>query len=314
MRERCKQAGIPLKQKKDPTRDRRFKDLIDDLGATQIIPADERSAWDAVRNLRNSASHPSRQNILPPGLVLAGIGTTARQINQLFATNRSYFSRLGLRVRKATGLHSPGQLPVVAGIDVGASVKGFHLVALHGAAIVGTYHTTEPHEAVRWCKEVGAKLVAVDAPSGWRRGADQSCREAEEILRQLGYSCYPTPCREVADTNPAYAWMINGDRLYNALRAHYSLFAGEALIESVCFETYPYVASCALTGRRLKAEDKGSDGRELIRAAGIDDGPLQSIEHVDATICALVAFSVAIDYCEICGNREEGFIVVPPLH
>jgi predicted nuclease with RNAse H fold len=314
VRERCKQAGVPLKQKKHPTQDRHFKDLIDDLSAKQIIPDDERPAWDAVRNLRNSASHPSRQSILPPGLALADIEVTARQINQLFTDNKSYFSRLGLRVRKATGLHNPNSLPVVAGIDVGASAKGFHLVALHGAAIAGTYHTTEPTDAVRWCQKVGAKLVAVDAPSGWRRGTDQSCREAEEKLRQSGYSSYPTPCREIADTNPAYAWMLNGERLYSALRSHYPLFSGETPAGSFCFETYPYVASCALAGRKLKAEDKGLDRRELIRAAGINNEPLQSIDHVDATICALVAFSVAIDYCEICGNSEEGFIVVPPLH
>ena len=315
VRERCKLAGIPIEQQKNGRRlDRSFKKLIADLNTKGIIPSDEMRAWNAVRELRNSSSHPERQSIMPPGHAIAGIDATARQINQLFAENKPYFSHLGIRVRKATGLDNPDRLPVVVGIDVGAATNGFHLVALRGASIAGASETLEPAEAASWCNEMGAEFAAVDAPSGWRCSKDRNCREAEEILSRLGYSSYPTPWREVALEAPAFAWMLNGERLYAALRTQYPLFAGTIPDGRFCFETYPFVASCGLAGRRLKAEDKNRDRRELIRAAGLDDRPLRNIHYVDAAICALVAFSVAIDYCSTCGNPEEGFIVLPPLN
>lgn len=316
VRERCKLAGIPLKQTRNGREvDRSFKNLIDELGAHGIIPNDEMEPWQAVRNLRNWSSHPERQKILLPGHAISAIDVTARQINQLFSTNPDYFSRLGLRVRRATGLGSPPrELPTVVGIDVGAENNGFHLVAMHGAQVVGAIKTLDPGEARDWCIRVGSKYVVVDAPCGWRLGEARNCRECEELLSTMGYSSYPTPRRDLANSNPNYSWMLNGERLYTALQIDYPLFRGTAPEGRMCFETYPYVASCGLAGRKLKADNKARDRRDIIRAAGIDDRPLRNQDFIDAAICALVGYSIAIDYWCICGNSAEGFIVFPPVH
>lgn len=131
----------------------------------------------------------SREWRTAPGFAISGIEATARQINQLFADNPDYFSLLGSRVRKATGLDEKSRVfPVVAGIDVGGAEKGYHLVAIQGAAILGTKTTQDPIEAARWCRKNGARLVAVDAPSGWSNGEERRCREAEEMLSRQGYA------------------------------------------------------------------------------------------------------------------------------
>ena len=108
--------------------------------------------------------------------------------------------------------------------------------------------------------------------------------------------------------------MLNGERLYTALRAEFPLFDGKIPNGRFCFETYPYVVSCGLAGRRLEAKNKRRDRRDIIRSAGIDDQPLTNGYFLDAAICAMAAFSVAIDYATMCGNAEEGFIVAPCYH
>lgn len=316
VRARCKIAGIPvIKTQKDGRfRSRNFADLIGALAGRGIIRSDERKMWDAARNLRNMSSHPERPTILPPGLALAAIDVTARKINQIFDKTPDYYSVLGQSVRKATGIGSSPSLPVVVGVDVGDVKKGFHLVALQHAAVIGKLKTPDPREAVDWCMRVGAKIVAIDAPCGWCNGNNRDRREADEMLALQGYSSFSTPRREVALLDPINAWMLNGERLYNALRAKFPLFDGEVPDEPFCFETNPYVASCGLAGRRLEAKNKRRDRRDIIRSAGIDDQVLTNCAFLDAAICGMAAYSVAIDYATMCGNAEEGFIVAPCYH
>jgi predicted nuclease with RNAse H fold len=316
VRARCKIDGIPLTKtlKNGCVRARNFADLIGELSGRGIIRHDECGIWDVTRNLRNMSSHPERPTILPPGHALAAIDVTARQINQIFDKTPDYHSVLGQFVRKATGIGSHPGLPVVVGADVGDVKKGFHLVALRDATVIRTFKTCEPREAVEWCLSVGAKIVGVDAPCGWCNDDSHGRREAEEMLARQGYSSFPTPRRELALTNPTNAWMLNGERLYIALRAKFPLFDGKVPDEPFCFETYPYVASCGLAGRRLEAKNKRRDRRDIIRSTGIDDQALTNGDFLDAAICAMAAFSVAIDYATMCGNAEEGFIVAPCYH
>jgi predicted nuclease with RNAse H fold len=316
VRARCKIGGIPLTKtlKGGSVRSRNFADLIGELAGRGIIRYDERGMWDAARTLRNMSSHPERPMIAPPGYALAAIDVTARRINQIFDKTPDYYSVLGQFVRKATGIGSHPSLPVVVGADVGEAKKGFHLVALRDATVIGKLKTSDPREAVDWCLSVCAKIVAVDAPCGWCNDNSRGRREAEEMLALQGYSSFPTPRREVALANPINAWMLNGERLYTALRAEFTLFDGKIPDESFCFETYPYVASCGLAGRRLEAKNKRRDRRDIIRSAGIDDQALTNGDFLDAAICAMAAFSVAIDYATMCGNAEEGFIVAPCCH
>lgn len=62
-----------------------FEHAIDWLIEREVIPSGDHERWDAVRELRNAASHPERQEIMPPGAVLGGLKATAHNINRLFA-------------------------------------------------------------------------------------------------------------------------------------------------------------------------------------------------------------------------------------
>jgi len=313
VRIRCKQAGIATERvKKNGDRvPRNFGELITELISAGIISADAVDVWDNSRKLRNQASHPECPTILPPGMALSGIHVAAARINQIFAANPDFFSVLGQRVQKATGLWDQKRnFPVVIGIDVGGPKKGFHLVALKSSQILETFASMDAETAARWSYAKRAELVSVDAPCGWSTPGKP--RRTEELLRHFGYSLYATPTRDVAVSNPTFAWMLNGERLFEALRKHFPLLASVEDKPPFCFETYPFVASCAYAGKTLKKADKNRDRRQILRSGGIDETILRNQDFVDAGICALVANSVAIDYCEIWGEPSEGCIVTPP--
>lgn len=62
-----------------------FKRVIEHLVDVGVIPEADQPRWDAARNLRNRASHPHQQTVLPPGMVLTTLKATAHDVNRLFA-------------------------------------------------------------------------------------------------------------------------------------------------------------------------------------------------------------------------------------
>jgi predicted nuclease with RNAse H fold len=312
-RAKCKLEGIPttVTGKGGKVYSRKYADLIQDLALRGLIRGDEHHLWDAARKSRNHSSHPERPEIRPPGMALSAIAVTARKINQLFDKDPDYFSMLGQTVRKITGVGSETPLPTVVGIHIGEATHHFHLVALGDGKAVATFATDDPRLASDWCLAVDAKIVAVDAPSGWCRADSRGRREAEELLAFRGYECVPTPQRESALTNPRSAWLLVGERLYQALSPNFPRFDSQAAATRYCFETYPYLASCGLSGRRLEVTNQRRDRRDIVRTAGLDDRLLRDDGDVDAAICALTACAAANDCCVAGGNSDEGFIVAP---
>lgn len=75
---RCQQAGLT------PPRNPGFQKWVQALIAANIIPAAELPEWESCRKLRNTASHPSMQTILPPGMALPVLTKTAERLNRLF--------------------------------------------------------------------------------------------------------------------------------------------------------------------------------------------------------------------------------------
>ena len=76
--ERCAQLNAPAGVSTFNTR-------IDFLG-TKLSPAIfDGARWHSLRRLRNEASHPERQNILPPGMAIPAVEGLALLMNQLFA-------------------------------------------------------------------------------------------------------------------------------------------------------------------------------------------------------------------------------------
>ena len=74
---KCKALGSP--RSKD-TLKKKIEWLIDQGN----IPRSEFDRWEAIRSLRNVASHPDRQSIFTPGNALMFLEGIAKQINSLF--------------------------------------------------------------------------------------------------------------------------------------------------------------------------------------------------------------------------------------
>ncbi len=134
-------------------------------------------------------------------------------------------------------------------------------------------------------------------------------RPAERELARLGIRCFATPVRETGESHPFYAWMRNGQALYERLSGDFPLLDSTAL--RVCFETFPHAVACALAGRLLSARSKRSDRRRLLEAAGVGTHALGSLDLVDAALCALAAHRYLLgDYRRV-GDPAGGFIFLP---
>jgi hypothetical protein len=76
--EKCKLVGAP---KKADTFEKKIKFLFN----SKVLSDEERLDWDAVRQFRNSTSHPQQQMILPPGAVASLLFKIGEKVNKLFA-------------------------------------------------------------------------------------------------------------------------------------------------------------------------------------------------------------------------------------
>ncbi|GGP22379.1 DUF429 domain-containing protein [Silvimonas iriomotensis] len=202
--------------------------------------------------------------------------------------------------------------PVVAGVDVGGERKGCHLVILRGTDILLSTRSTDAATLTRHCVEHGARLVGVDAPCRW---ATQGVgRVAEKQLNARKLFVFSSPTREIALAHPTnfYGWMFNGERVFDALAAHYPLWSGETPARGVCFETFPHAITAALLqSEAVSARRKRSQRRAVLVAAGIDPSGLRSIDDVDAALCALCAQYLGRGQVQRYGEVPDGLIAVP---
>jgi hypothetical protein len=74
---RCAQLNAPAGVK-------RFAQMIAWLEATGVIPAGRRLQWQALKQLRNAASHPKEQDICAPGDAMHILELTVEFLNSLF--------------------------------------------------------------------------------------------------------------------------------------------------------------------------------------------------------------------------------------
>lgn len=65
-----------------------FKGKLDYLWKIRILSDDEFHRWNLFRELRNAASHPEQQTILPPGVTLRFISDISESINALYVSTR----------------------------------------------------------------------------------------------------------------------------------------------------------------------------------------------------------------------------------
>jgi predicted nuclease with RNAse H fold len=200
----------------------------------------------------------------------------------------------------------------VVGVDVGGPRKGFHAVALTGT-VFRKQACSSPAEVAAWCRDVGAAAVGVDAPCGW--SASGSSRRAERDLRinDERIHCFATPTLKRARQSRTdfYGWVFNGMKLYDELRKHYPLFAGDASARPLCFETFPQAVACILAGRTVAAKRKATVRRHILSEQGYDHSVLQNIDFIDAALCAVAAERLLQETVVYFGQPDEGFIVLP---
>lgn len=197
---------------------------------------------------------------------------------------------------------------IVAGIDVGGPKKGFHAVALRDGAYFDRTESCSAQHIGRWCSDLDARVVAVDAPCRWR---GKEARQCERDLAAARISCFSTPTRERAQTNAFYGWMLNGAALYRLLEKRFPLANGANGSARVCIETFPHAVACALAGRRVSARQKRIVRLGLLRSAGLATSALINIDYIDAALCALAAFHWQRGTYKAYGEAGDGFIVVP---
>lgn len=80
-------VGYRCRELDAPTSARRFRDKLEWLISQGLIPEKERPVWEAIRQLRNIASHPERQTLSPPGSALTILIRITEDINALFSAS-----------------------------------------------------------------------------------------------------------------------------------------------------------------------------------------------------------------------------------
>lgn len=85
-RAKWEQLTLPTQQQTSngSTRDLGFSALINSLEKAGCIDQHLRRRWEAIRGLRNSASHPKRQSIHSPGEALNILAVTAEMLHRFF--------------------------------------------------------------------------------------------------------------------------------------------------------------------------------------------------------------------------------------
>lgn len=203
---------------------------------------------------------------------------------------------------------------ITVGIDVGGLKKGFHAIGMRDRTIVSRASSCDATEIASWCKEIGAAIVAVDAPISWSKTG--RARSAERALMRQGTWCFSTPTEQAAKTHPTnhFGWMLQGAKLYRALDKTFARFYGSnARTRPICFETFPHAIACALNGAPVSAKSKSKVRRELLAKAGVSCDSLTNTDFVDAALCALTAQYFARRLIEKRGDSIEGFIIVPKI-
>ena len=202
--------------------------------------------------------------------------------------------------------------PVVVGVDVGGSKKGFHAVAMQASKVLDKLVTCDTAAVVDWCRSVNASIVGIDAPCKWSRTGRRRPCECE--LAGLGISAFSTPSLAIGQVHPFYGWMLNVAELFRQLAPHYLLYEGRTPArDHVCFETFPHAIACALAGQILSAKNKRIDRIRLLDESGIPICSLKNIDEVDAALCALTTYHFLAGTFKAYGDETEGHIVVPSV-
>lgn len=79
-RHKCRELRLSAGKKKYPG----FSDWLKLLREAGVVHPEDKRRWDALLGLRNLASHPEDQSILPPGIAIEQLRSIASDIDRLF--------------------------------------------------------------------------------------------------------------------------------------------------------------------------------------------------------------------------------------
>ena len=210
-------------------------------------------------------------------------------------------------------------MPVGVGVDVSVR-RGLDVVVLDGRGLVGPPRARQtPEDLEALLCELRPDGVAIDSPPAW--GVRGTSRRAERELIALGLPCFRTPSDPALREHPFYGWMFAGHAAFAAAdRAGYPCFTGGAEGRGRALEVFPHGAAVALAGRRPPpgtARQPAAKRRwraAVLAEAGVDVGPLRTLDAVDAALAALVAVIVAEGGPWFAlGEADEGCVVLPGL-
>jgi predicted nuclease with RNAse H fold len=190
---------------------------------------------------------------------------------------------------------------LAVGVDVGVK-KGCHAVGLDADAnIVAHERLANPAALGPLLTAWNAGVVAIDSPPRWAPTGQRS-RACERALLRRGIHCFFTPDAARGDGHAFYQWMTVGFECFAVARAH----GHEAL------EVFPHACAVTLLGACAPAGTKKREWRaQALERAGIDPGPLRSIDDLDAALAAYAGLVWRRGNASVVGHPAEGEIVLP---
>ncbi len=195
------------------------------------------------------------------------------------------------------------------GIDVGVR-KGLDLVVLDHARTVLDTHRRVAVEALRdLVDDLAPDVVAIDAPPAW--ASSGRSRVTERELRWFGIQCFNTPSDSRMADHPFFEWMTVGFRVYAVIEDRFPRYR-DGRVRGASIEVFPHASAVVLAGC-LPPEgiSKHRWRRSVLRAAGVHDAGLRSLDQLDAALAALTGVLALEGRFSAPGDPTEGVIVVP---
>jgi predicted nuclease with RNAse H fold len=189
---------------------------------------------------------------------------------------------------------------VWAGVDVGGTRKGFHVVVIDRKGIVaGPSRICSPTGVADWLRTHAPLLTAVDSPiSSAPPGA--TTRPGERALNKAvcGIRWTPDEERLCANPNGYYGWILNGLDLYAVLRE-----AGFEVIE--CFPTASWTR---WAGKKGSSRTRASWTRKALQERGLANLPPRTNQDDRDAIASAITARLHSD-----GKTESFDDIVVPL-
>jgi len=195
------------------------------------------------------------------------------------------------------------------GIDVGVR-KGLDLVLLGtDREVLETERRVQVRDLPTLVSDLGAEVVAIDAPSAW--AVNGRSRLTERELRWFGIQCFNTPSDERMADHPFYEWMTVGFAAFQAIEADFPRYRGGS-VKGTSIEVFPHASAVVLAGHLPpKGITLHAWRREVLRENGVEASVLRSSDQVDAALAALTGLFALERRFSAPGDPREGQIVVP---